>query len=277
MHFKLLFMLINLLSKINISFSLFLLVAVSYQAAAFPEPTNPPRLVNDFARILNPSEVNRLERQLENYALTTSSQITIVTLEDLGGSDIVSYADQLAERWGVGQAGKENGIMILVHTAARQVRISVGYGLEGVIPDAVAKRIIENEILPAFRSNDFAGGLQKASHTLMQLASGEFSAEQYQQQSEDVPVIALLFPLILFIIIFAVMAKSRRSVYSPGKNVSFWTLLWLMSHSNRGSNGSWGNFSSGKGSFGAGRSSMGGGFGGFGGGRFGGGGASGSW
>jgi uncharacterized protein len=246
----------------------------------FPERPVPPRLVNDFAGLLNLEEINLLERKLVAFDDSTSTQIAIVILRSLNGYDIADYAQQLAEKWGIGQKGKDNGLLVLVKTKIAgekgEVSIAQGYGLEGAIPDLTCSDIIDNEILPAFRNEDYYGGLNKATNTLMSLAGGEFTASEYGQRPKkksgnDVP----LFPLIIIIIVIIGLI-SGKSGGSNHKNISsgglpFWLLLGMM-NSGRGSHsGSWGGFSGGGGGGG------GGGFGGFGGGSFGGGGASGSW
>lgn len=247
---------------------------------ALPSQPSPPRLVNDFENLLSSAQTDELESKLVNYANTHQTQIAIVITNDLYGLEIADFSTRLGSAWGIGKAGFENGIVITVAPQQRDVYIAVGYGLESVIPDITAKRIVENEILPAFRGDSYYQGLDDATNVLMQLAAGEFPASEYAQQ-EDVPSGAVLVPFILIILLVIFLSRKRRNYDSPGKNIPFWTLLWLLSHSSRGSRGSFGNFSSGRGSFGPGRGGFGGGstggFGGFGGGRFGGGGAGGSW
>ncbi len=245
-------------------------------AQDFPEKPNPPRLVNDFAGMLNTREINALERKLVAYNDTTSTQIAIVIVEDLKGYDKSDYAIQLAGKWGIGQKGLNNGVLVLVksktETSQGQVFIAPGYGLEGAIPDLLCKQIIEDEILPAFRSGDYYGGLDKATSTLMSLASGEFTADQYgKNKKKDFGAFGPFIFVIIFIIIIMFFRSSggKNQRHISDKGLPLWLLLSMM-NSGRGShNGSWGGFSGGGGG--------GGGFGGFGGGGFGGGGAGGSW
>lgn len=242
-----------------------------------PNKPFPPRLVNDFAGLLKAEEVSILERKLVAFNDSTSTQIAIVIVPSLMGYDKADYAQRLGEKWGIGQKGLNNGVLILVKPTTPdsrgEVQIAPGYGLEGAIPDITCGEIVDYEILPAFRNRDYFGGLNNATNTLMSLARGEFSAAEYGQKAKkntgkDVPV-----GLIIFIIIILIAMISRKSGGSNNKNIStgglpFWLLLGMM-NSGRGSHsGSWGGFSGGGG---------GGGFGGFGGGSFGGGGAGGSW
>ena len=242
-----------------------------------PDKPVPPRLVNDFARMLNAEEVNMLERKLVAFNDSTSTQIAIVIVPTLDGYDKADYAQRLAEKWGIGQKGLNNGILILIKpkTAGSkgEVQIATGYGLEGAIPDITCGEIIDNEILPAFRKGDYFTGLSNAANTIMSLARGEFSAAEYGQKAKKSREKGTPVGLIIFIIIIIIAMISRKSGGSNNKHIStgglpFWMLLGMM-NSGRGSGGSWGGFSGGGGG--------GGGFGGFGGGSFGGGGAGGSW
>jgi uncharacterized protein len=241
-----------------------------------PERPVPPRLVNDFAGLLNTEEISILERKLVAFNDSTSTQIAIVIVPSLMGYDKADYAQQLAEKWGIGQKGLNNGVLVLVKPKTAdsngQVFIAQGYGLEGAIPDITCGEIVDYDILPAFRTGDYFAGLSNATNTLMSLARGEYSAEEYGQKAKkgsgnDTPV-----GLIIFIIIIIIVIISGKAGGSHNKNIStgglpFWMLLGMM-NSGRGSHGgSWGGFTGGGG----------GGFGGFGGGSFGGGGAGGSW
>lgn len=246
--------------------------------AQLPERPNPPRLVNDFANILNASEERALERKLVNYNDTTSTQITIVTVADLQGNDKAQYAVELAHKWGVGQKGKDNGILILVKpkqsNSNGQAYIAVGYGLEEFVPDATALLVVENDMLPFFRENRMYDGLDAATNSLMGMLSGEFSAEQYANRGAGAgDFIGILF-FIIIIIVFMFAGRSRRSQYGMSSRAGGfpWWIFLFTGGGGSSSGSSWGNFSGGSGSFGGG-----GGFGGFGGGGFGGGGAGGSW
>lgn len=245
-------------------------------AEALPSRPSPPRLVNDYIQLLRPAELAALESKLLEYERQHSTQIAIVITNDLHGHDIADFSTRLGQKWGVGKAGFENGVVITMHLDGRERRvyIAVGYGLEAVIPDITAHRIVENEMIPHFRNENYYQGLDQGAGVIMQLAAGEFTAQDYQGE-EEVPLGAVIIPFIFVILVIVLMARSRRRFNSPGKGIPFWTLFWLMSHGNRGSRGSFGNFSSGRGSFGGGRGGS--SFGGFGGGRFGGGGAGGSW
>ena len=265
---------------------LFSLPILSFSQNELPERPNPPRLVNDFANFLNPQEQNQLERKLVKFNDSTTTQIAIVVVNDLQGYEKSDYATRLGAKWGIGQKGKNNGLLILIKPKNEKVKgeifIAPGYGLESVIPDAVCKRIIENEIIPRFKENQYYEGLDAATTILMGLAKKEFSASDYNNKHLVKPrskggwsPFIIIFVALFFFLIFRI---SSASSYARTNNVSLWLALWLlMSSSGRG--GYYNDFNSGGGFFGGGDGgdSDGGGFGGFGGGDFGGGGAGGSW
>ena len=231
--------------------------------AQIPSRPNPPRLVNDFTNTLIYSEIETLERRLVKYNDTTSTQFTVVLVDDLHGMDVAQFATQLGHDWGVGQGAKDNGAVILVKPKNEkgngQVNISAGYGLEPYITDAVAAAIIQKEMIPYFKENDYYQGINNAVTVMMDLCSGKFTADEYTNGDGTGAIIALI---LIIIIIILVAKSSGGTTYSGG-----------------GSNGHV-IFMPGPGSFGGGSSGGfggGGGFSGFGGGHFGGGGASGSW
>ena len=256
-----------------------LLLAGALCTYAIPPRPEPPRLVNDFAGILSPAQRATLERKLTAFDDSTSNQITVVTVTDLEGYSASEYATRIGLEWKVGSEKFDNGLVLLIkpktEDSGGQVAISVGYGLEGAIPDAYAKRIIDNELIPHFRQNDYFGGTVAACDVLMKLASGEISEPRSRDDDDAGGVLAFFLFLIFVIIVAAVAAGSNkgnnngrrggRGRYDDGDIASAIIIGNLLGGS-RGGHSSWG----GSGSFG-------GGFGGFGGGSFGGGGASGSW
>ncbi|HPF93336.1 MAG TPA: TPM domain-containing protein [Tenuifilaceae bacterium] len=238
-------------------------------AQELPSPIQPPRLVNDFAQILTEREQSMLEAKLRAYHDTTSTQIYIITVPDLQGYDVADYAIRIGEKWGVGQQSKNNGAVILVKPRIGNERgegfIATGYGLEDVIPDAIAKRIMEREMIPAFQQDDYYAGFDRATTVMISLASGKFTADGYMGEGGFFAVLPfIIFLTLLFVVLFNVNKTKGRSI---GKNIPFWIALGMMSGGGR--SGGFGGFSSGGGSFG--------GFSGGGGGSFGGGGARGSW
>ena len=241
-----------------------------------PQRPQPARLVNDFTQTLSAQEVRAIEQKLVSFARNTSTQIAIAIVPSFNGYDLVEFTERLGEKWGVGQKGDNNGIMIVIKPKSRQaqgrVHIAVGYGLDGVIPDAIAKRIIENEMIPSFKQNDYYTALNKSTNVLISLSKGEFTSDEYNQQTQG-SIFGFLFPFIgIIFFLFMSRMRGRGGRTFGSSNLPFLALLFMGSGMGRGSHhGSWNSFSGGSDSFG------GGGFGGFGGGGFGGGGASGSW
>lgn len=252
------------------------ILPLTIAAQDIPEPMSPPRLVNDFAGILNPNELYSLEAKLRNYHDTTSNQIYVVTVKDLAGYDAGDFAFRLGEKWRVGQKGKNNGIVILIKpkygNERGQAFIATGYGMEDVVPDAITNRIVDNAMIPHFKEGNYYAGIDAAINTIIDLASGKYTAEQYQHDGSTIG--GFLFVIIFMLIIIFSISKGQRNMKgrSMGHNIPFWIAMGMLA--NRGGGGGFGNFSSGSGSFGGGGF---GGFGGGGGGSFGGGGAGGSW
>ena len=241
--------------------------------AQVPARPDPPRLVNNFAGILG--DCQWLEDSLEKIAMETSNQICVVTMNDFGGYDKAMMAYSIGEQWGVGKKGNNNGVVILIKPKTAEAKgeafIAPGYGLEGAITDATSTRIVNQEMIPYFKDNDYLGGVWAGAQVVRDLAIGEYNEEDYANQGDD----GALFALVMFILIFAFfLYLAHKSNQHNGGN------------RNSGDTGTWGGpiiFTSGHdwgrggSSWGGGGSFGGGGWGGFGGGSFGGGGGGGSW
>ena len=263
--------------------TLFLLLFVVFacHAQQIPSRPTPPRLVNDYTNTLNSSQEHYLEQKLRNYNDTTSTQIAVVFINDLQGTTAADFAYQLGEQWGVGTK-ENNGIVILVkpkNETKGEVFISVGYGLEQYVPDAMAKRIIENQMIPNFKNNDYFTGVNNAIDSIIKLASGGFSSDD-EEDPAFAALTIIIIGMIMMILYISLIGKAGTTISSKGDSSSFWkTLFWLSilsdnsdRHRHHDHHEYWGGFSGGSGGFGGGGS-----FGGFGGGSFGGGGAGGSW
>lgn len=238
---------------------------------AIPSRSDPQRLVNDLAQVFTSDQVSRLENTLVAFDDSTSNQIVVVTVKDLEGYDPSEYATRIGLDWGVGSAQFNNGIVLLVkpktYDSAGQVFIAVGYGLEGAIPDAYAKRIIENELIPNFRLNDYYAGVEAACDVLMKLASGEISEPRGEEEDDallEIIATLLFIGLLIFIFIIAIGQNDDNGHSSGGGRRTIYVGPIITSGRSYGGGSSFGG-------------GFGGGFGGFGGGSFGGGGAGGSW
>jgi uncharacterized protein len=256
------------MKKLRYFLPLFLLFTLAALAQDIPPRPSPPRLVNDLADQLNGTEEAELERKLVAYNDSTSTQIAVVIVPTVEPYAIADYAFKLGREWGVGQEGKNNGIVLLWAPNDRKVFIATGYGMEGAIPDAIAKRIVSQEIIPEFKNQMYYRGLDRGVDALMRYAAGEYQAEASDGSEEGFPPGLLVFLFVFFIILFIIL-RNRGGGGSGGRGYrsSGGPIIWPYStHSGWGSSsGSWGGGGSG------------GGFGGFGGGSFGGGGAGGDY
>lgn len=224
--------------------------------------------VYDGAKLLSGAQKASLEQKLINYADTTSTQIVVATITSLEGKNINFYATQWAHKWGIGQEGKDNGVLFLVAKDDRKMAIQVGYGMEHLLTDALSRRIIELVIAPHFKQGDYFSGINAGTDSMMEVMSGEYENNTVSQSGSNFSFILFIIIFIIFVIILIKANKNsgRGGGYRSG------TGPIILSGSGRTGGFGTGGFGGGGGSFG------GGGFsGGFGGGGFGGGGASGGW
>lgn len=230
---------------------LFFLILFSY-LYSLEIPERPIGRVSDYANILKPEEISTLENILSNYERETTNQIVIAIFNSLEGWDIEDFSVKLAEKWKIGQKGKDNGIIILVALKEKKIRIEVGYGLEGAVPDITARQIIEREIIPQFRNSDYYKGLSNGVSALIKAIGGEYKAERGKGGEVVIALLVFSFIILIFLIpIFLVGSSSYTYTRSRGRwhrESSFWGGFigggW--------SSGSGGGFSGGGGSFGGG-------------------------
>jgi uncharacterized protein len=238
-----------------------------------PPKPEPPRLVNDYSKLLSPDQVRQMEAKLVAYDDSTSTQVALVIVPTLDGYEPVDYAVKLGRSWGVGNKKTNNGVVFLVSTEPdkRRVFIAPGYGMEGALPDIICKQIVEDIVIPQFRQKNYFQGLDMGVDAIIKAARGEYKAPKgYKDRGEGKGNGIVVFIIILVIVIFIVGGMGRGG--GPGGGMM----------SRRGYRDFIGPTiffpgGSGRGGWGGGGSGGGGGFGGFGGGSFGGGGAGGSW
>jgi uncharacterized protein len=271
-------------------FALMLALAVPYVARAEVAVPELNKRVTDLSGTLAPDTVSRLESTLAQFETAKGSQIVVLMLPTTEPEDISQFGIRVAEAWKVGRKGVDDGVILVVAKDDRAVRIEVGYGLEGVIPDAIAKRIIEEDIVPRFRQGDFSGGVEAGVSRIMRLIEGEplpppRASDAIKVGSLDQLVIFLFAGILGGKILGAVLGKGiGSSVAAVGTGALAWLisgvfffgiiaaiLVLFMTLSGGRGGGHWGS-----GGFGGGSWGGGGGFSG-GGGGFGGGGASGRW
>lgn len=244
------------------SILLWLLVFPLLELASKSVPSRPGTIVNDYAGVLTRAQNDSLEEKLRTWDRDSSStQIAIVIDKSLEGADLWTYCQELFNTWGIGQAKKNNGVLVYIALEDKRIRIHTGRGAEQFLGDARAGRLIEEILQPAFRNGDYYGGLDQLTDRIIALSRGEYSAEQKGYGVN---------PLVIFLVFFAGIIF--LSFLNRNKDIS-----------RRGARDRWGgpwNWP-GMGGFGGGGGWSGGSggssWGGFGGGSSGGGGASGSW
>ncbi|HUH27828.1 TPM domain-containing protein [Gelidibacter sp.] len=242
-----------------------------------PSKTTEQTSVYQYIPLLSESQKNSLEQKLIKYSDTTSTQIVIAIISTTQGENINYLGAQWGQKWGIGQEKEDNGILILLARDDRKIAINTGYGTEHLLTDAMSKRIIERDILPYFRQNDYYGGLNRGADAIFEVMTGEYQGTRQNNAEEGIPVGFIFMLFIIFIIIMISISKNNKGGGGPGSkrggDFSIWDAIIL---SNLGRGGFGGGGRSSGGGFGGGFG--GGGFGGgFGGGGFGGGGASGGW
>ena len=287
------------LPLLAVFFCAFLSDAYSYQTIDLPELD---KRVTDLSGTLHGNESNHIDTKLKSLESSKGSQLVLLILPTTGDETIEQFGIRLAEKWKIGRQNIDDGVILIVAKDDRKVRIEVGYGLEGAIPDALAKRIIEEIIVPQFRSGDFYHGIDQGVDAIISLVNGE---QLPMPQEDDIhpaesngmgKYLTVLFP-VAFILLTVInyfskkkLGKLKGSFVAPiilfiigwwfiniagGLIVAVFSLIFLNIPGGRGGGGySGGRYHGRSGSY-----SIGGGSGGFsgGGGSFGGGGASGSW
>ena len=239
---------------LRIGLALWLLACVGVAQAALTFPALTGRVV-DSAQMIDPAVREQLTQQLQALEQTSGDQLVVVTVPDLQGVPMEDYGYQLGRQWGIGQKGKDNGALLIVSRDDRQLRIEVGYGLEGVLTDAQSWVIINQVILPKFKAGNFSQGISDGVAAMIQVVGGEPLAVPAHVADANFAMDNPGFSIGLFILLIGVLWLCNRMGLPVGA-----ILLAILNSSGRGGGG-------------------GGGGGGFrgGGGGFGGGGASGGW
>lgn len=183
---------------------------------AYSSPGSPSGYVNDFAGVLTVEQKNALETKLSAFNASTSNEIAVVTVKNLGGDYIENYAVQLFKEWGIGNAKQDNGVLLLVALEDRKMRIEVGYGLEGALTDSLASQIIRNDLTPAFKQNDFYGGIYLATDHIIEATKGEYTSEGKNTKEINIPPEALLFTLVLIVQFLSAILGRSKSWWAGG-------------------------------------------------------------
>jgi uncharacterized protein len=227
-----------------------------------PFKPHPPRLVNDYTNTLTQDQKDALERKLVAFDDSTSTQIAVIVIQSLEGSDISDYALKLGRSWGIGGADYNNGVVFLISIGDRKINISTGYGVEGALPDITAKHIIDDVVKPNFKGSDYYRGIDEGTDAIIKAVKGEYQTPRKKDRgvSGSRGIMAIIIIIILL------------SLFSGGGGGG----SFMSSRGHRRYGGPMIFPVGGFGGSGGGNSGS-GGFGGFGGGSFGGGGSSGKW
>nr|WP_140964525.1 TPM domain-containing protein [Flavobacterium jejuense] len=251
--------------------ALFLLHTLGFAQFDIPKKPSFQTSIYDYADVLNEREESQLENKLVQFSDSTSTQIVIVTIDDLKGESIGILAPKWAQEWGIGQAKEDNGVIVLLSKNDREIWISPGYGLENKLTAGITGELVRNVIIPEFKAGSYYKGLDKGTTAIFEIIKGTYKGTRKGKNSGSGFPILIFF--IIFIIIMIIISKGKNNGRNGGSG-GFGSNLMdviILSSLGRGSGG---------GSFGGGSSGGfgGGGFGGgFGGGGFSGGGAGGSW
>jgi uncharacterized protein len=250
----------------------FLLCGYLAFAQDFPPKSN--TLVTDYTNTLSAEDKQKLETKLDAFNDSTSTQIAVVIIKSIGDYDINEYGAALGRKWGIGQKGKNNGILVLVAINDHKMTIQTGYGAEGALPDVITEQIRVNDINPRFRQGDYSGGLDVGTDDIIKYTKGEYKADKKQaappEKSGGSIAILIFIVIVILIMVFRNRGGGGQIIGSRGGASPFWWFLAGSMLGGGGGRGGWGGGSDGD-------SGGGGGFGGFGGGDFGGGGSGGSW
>lgn len=266
------------MSRNTIYSTLLMLLMTLSMSAQVPDKPTEKLLLWDYAGIIDPYQAQLLEDSLEYFSRTTSNQIVVMTVtnEMLDGMSMAEFGQEVGQKWGVGHKGSDNGVVILIKPKTGddamgkgRAFITTGYGAEGPLPDLLCSKIVDEEMIPHFKENDYAGGIWAALEIIKPALQGDFNTEEYVNDDAADAVLAMI--VLLAILCFVFVVASSKGNNGNGNNTRTYTggpIIFPGSFGSGRSSGSWGG-----GGFGGGS----GGWGGFGGGSFGGGGGGGSW
>lgn len=220
--------------------------------------------MNDYAGVMSQGQVQSLEAQLAQFEQETGHQVAVLTIPTLDGEDIEGFSIRVAENWKIGKKGFDNGVILLVAIKDRKLRLEVGYGLEGVLPDAIAKRITSDYIVPRFRAQDYAGGILAGIDAVLKVIKNEPLPESARKKNPNpgsewnsLVMLAITFG-VLGLMAFASAGGRRRNQMWATRGRRYPPIYWGgggFGGGGFGGGGSGGGFSGGGGSFGGGGAS----------------------
>jgi len=229
---------------------LLLLLSFSITAFALDVPVHPTGRVTDLTGTLSAQEIASLDQKLDTFERETTNQIAVLLIPSLEGDPLEDYSIRLAERWKIGQQGRNNGVILLIVKNDRKLRIEVGYGLEGALPDGLAGAIIRDEITPRFRNGQFYQGVDAGTNAIIAAIRGEYKPVKKEPENSDYTGVRFFlylfsfFSIFIVLLVFAAISDSKGQYHSGGSGG--WS---------SGGGFSDGGFSGGGGDFGGGGSS----------------------
>ncbi|HEY6021384.1 MAG TPA: TPM domain-containing protein, partial [Candidatus Paceibacterota bacterium] len=201
--------------------------AIAGVAFAYSSPGKPSGYVNDFAHVLKPEAVSSLNADLAAFEASTSNEVAVVTVPNMGGDYVEHYAVQLFQEWGIGKKNKDNGVLLLLAVDEHKIRIEVGYGLEGALPDSVAQSIINNDLTPKLKAGDYDSAVTSAVADIERATQGEYTAEAGSGGSNDALVWAVVGPLFALIWLASIFARSKSWWAGGVVGVFIGIAVWL--------------------------------------------------
>ena len=220
-----------------------LLFIVPSSVFAYVSPGSPDGYVTDFAEILSPETETLLESELLQFTASTTIEVAVVTVSSLDGDDVAVYANELFREWGIGKKETDNGLLLLVAPNERKMRIEVGYGLEGVVPDITAGQIIDELITPAFKLGDYDGGVIAGVQALERVAEGEVFVSSTQSTNPLLDLIGTAFGVGMFgmfgiiflsqflMLLAAILSRSKSWWFGGVAGVGLGMFLFYMTES----------------------------------------------
>ena len=193
-------------------------ISLTTNALALEVPSRPKGRISDYTKTLKTKEIQELEQTLARYERETTNQIAVVLIPTLAGDNLEDYSIRLAEKWKIGQKGKDNGVILLIVKQDRKIRIEVGYGLEGALPDSRAGEIIRKDIAPYFREGNFYKGIRVGILAIIEVIGGEYGTTQHKTVNPSDVLPYFFFPLAVFLIPLFILLYRRRSKHGMGES-----------------------------------------------------------
>jgi uncharacterized protein len=258
-------------NRLNFSKTFWIVLVCMFTQIGFAQFTIPEKpsfqtSVYDYAKVLSDSEKKQLEDKLVRYSDSTTTQIVVVTIDNLKGEDIGILAPKWGQEWGLGQAKEDNGVFILLSKEDRKIWIAPGYGVEDKLIAATTGEIVREIIIPEFKAGSYYNGLDKGADAIFEVLKGKYKGSR-EESSKDFPILPIIIFAVILILIISKASKGGGNSGGGSRGLDLGDII-ILSSLGRG-NGGFGG-----GSFGGGSGGFGGGFGG---GGFSGGGAGGSW